>query len=339
MTIRTTVVGSWWLHPELEQNLEGHHSGKLSPEESRSVLNKAAARAIQEQRDLGLDEWTGGEYFADDFILHMHKCLTGLEVDKPKADYVFDYDDVAHAKVVGKITAPNGLGFAEAFRRENKLPGGVNKATVVSPFEVVFAAGRDQADVLGPQIPAVMEIVNRELRALADAGCPNVQLDAPIFSAEVNMGTMTAQQAADLIAPCFEGVKATRSLHFCNGNLRGRPISHALHCAPWVDILQRLDGVVDVAAFEVKYFFQYLERDAFKNMPKSMQLAAGIVDEATYAVEPVKKIRERIADWARVVGEERLWVSPSCGFGRHTSRDIPVLRAKVENMVEAARTL
>ena len=39
------------------------------------------------------------------------------------------------------------------------------------------------------------------------------------------MGMMTAQQAADLIAPCFEGVKATRSLHFCNGNLRGRPIS------------------------------------------------------------------------------------------------------------------
>jgi methionine synthase II (cobalamin-independent) len=91
--------------------------------------------------------------------------------------------------------------------------------------------------------------------------------------------------------------------------------------------------------FEVKYFFQYLEREAFKNMPKSMKLATGIVDEANYRVEPVKKIRERIADWARVVGEERLWVSPSCGFGRHASRDIPVLRAKIENMVEAARTL
>ena len=82
---------------------------------------------------------------------------------------------------------------------------------------------------------------------MADEGCPNVQLDAPIFGAEVNMGLMTAQQAADLIAPCFEGAKATRSLHFCNGNLRGRPISHALHCAPWVDILGRLDGVVDIA--------------------------------------------------------------------------------------------
>jgi 5-methyltetrahydropteroyltriglutamate--homocysteine methyltransferase len=264
--------------------------------------------------------------------------MTGFEIDKPQADDVFDYDDMTHAKIVGNITAPRGLGYLEAFRREKKLPGGVKKAAVVAPYEVCVA-GRDQIEALAPQVPAITKIVNAELRAMADEGCTNVQLDAPIFGGEVNMGMMTAQQAADLIAPCFEGVKAKKSLHFCNGNLRGRPISHALHCAPWVEILERLDGVVDIAAFEVKYFFQWIERDAFKRMPKSMELAAGIVDEGSYWIETPKKIRERIADWARVVGEERLWVSPSCGFGRHPSRNNPVLRAKVENMVEAARTL
>ena len=338
MAVRTTVVGSWWLHPELEDELGRHHAGKLSPQASEAILNRAAAKAIQEQRDLGLDEWTGGEYHTDNFILHMHKVVTGLEIDKPQADDVFDYDDMTHAKIVGKITAPNGLGYLEAFWREKKLPGGVRKAAVVAPYEVVVA-GRDQLDTLKSQVPTITKIVNQELRAMADEGCPNVQLDAPIFGGEVNMGMMTAQEAADLIAPCFEGVKAKKSLHFCNGNLRGRPISHALHCAPWVDVLDRLDGVIDIAAFEVKYFFQWIERESFKKMLKSMQLAAGIVDEGSYWVESVKKIRDRIADWARVVGEERLWVSPSCGFGRHPSRDIPVLRAKMENMVEAARTL
>ena len=192
------------------------------------------------------------------------------------------------------------------------------RAAVVAPYEVIVA-GRDQLDSITRQMPAVTKIVNHELRAIADDGCPNVQLDAPIFGAEVNMEMMTAQQAADLIAPCFEGAKAKRSLHFCDGNLRGRPISHSLRAAPWVDILQRLEGVVDIAAFEAKYFFQYLERDAFKNMPKSMQLAAGIVDEGSYWVEPIKKIRERIADWARVrrgrtaLGIAILWVWPPPG--------------------------
>jgi methionine synthase II (cobalamin-independent) len=267
MAVRTTVVGSWWLHPELEDELGRHHVGKLSPQASEAILNRAAAKAIQEQRDLGLDEWTGGEYHTDNFILHMHKVVTGLEIDKPQADDVFDYDDMTHAKIVGKITAPNGLGYLEAFRREKKLPGGVRKAAVVAPYEVVVA-GRDQLDTLKSQVPTITKIVNQELRAMADEGCPNVQLDAPIFGGEVNMGMMTAQEAADLIAPCFEGVKAKKSLHFCNGNLRGRPISHALHCAPWVDVLERLDGVIDIAAFEVKYFFQWIERESFKQMPK-----------------------------------------------------------------------
>ena len=72
----------------------------------------------------------------------------------------------------------------------------MRKAAVVAPYEVVVA-GRDQLDTLKSQVPAITKIVNQELRAMADEGCPNVQLDAPIFGGEVNMGMMTAQQAAD----------------------------------------------------------------------------------------------------------------------------------------------
>ena len=230
-------------------------------QEGEAILNRAATKAIQEQRDLGFDEWTGGEYHTDNFILHMHKCLTGLEIDKPQAEDVFDYDDMTHAKIVGKITAPNGLGYLEAFRREKKLPG--RRAQ----------GGRRRALRGGRGRPRSVSMRSRrrcrQLQKSSTRSCAPWPTKAArtcsstrrSSAAEVNMGMMTAQQAADLIAPCFEGVKATRSLHFCNGNLRGRPISHALHCAPWVDILERLDGVVDVAAFEVKYFFQWIERD------------------------------------------------------------------------------
>ena len=338
MPVRTTVVGSWWIYPEDAADLRAYHDGKLSKQASDAVLNRVASKAIAEQRALDLDEWSGGEYFTDEFILHMYKCLTGLQVDKPQEAVVFDYDDMAHAKIVGEITAPNGLGYLANYRREKNLPGGVKKAAVVAAYEVAVA-GRDQLDKLKPQVGNINRIINAELRGMADEGCPNVQLDAPIFAVEVNMGTMTAKEAADLIAPCFEGVKAKKSVHFCNGNLNGRPISPTLRCAPWVEILQRLEGVIDVAAIEVKYFSQFWEREAFKALPRSMELAVGLVDEGSYMIEPVRKIRERLADWARVIGEERLWVSPSCGFGRHPSRDIPVLKAKVENMVEAARTL
>jgi methionine synthase II (cobalamin-independent) len=338
MAVRTTVVGSWWPLPEHEADLARHHSGELSREDGSAVLDRAAAAAIAEQRALGLDEWTGGEYFTDNFVYHMHKVLTGIEIDKPEAEDPFDYDDMAHARIVGEITAPDGLGYADAYLRERHLPGGVKKAAVVAPYEVAVA-GIDQLQEIARQTEGLTKIVNRELRRISDEGCETVQLDAPIFGIQVNLGLMTAKQAADLIAPCFEGVTARKSIHICNGNMRGRPQSSVLRCAPWVEILQHLDGVIDVACLECSYFSEWLERDAFKDLPQSIELAAGIVDEANYWVEPVTKIRQRAADWARVVGEERLWISPSCGFGRHPARDIPQLRAKVENMVEAAQML
>src|ERR1700721_4737971 len=98
MPVRTTVVGSWWLHPEMEQDLARVHSGKTSPQETETILNRAAAKAIQEQRELGLDEWTGGEYHTDNFILHIHKMMPGLEINKPQAAAGLDTDDMSRRK-------------------------------------------------------------------------------------------------------------------------------------------------------------------------------------------------------------------------------------------------
>jgi methionine synthase II (cobalamin-independent) len=337
MSVRTTVVGSWWPLAEHEAQLGRYHKGELGVEEGERVLLDAAAAAIAEQRDIGLDEWTGGEYHTDNFIYHMHKALSGIEIERPEADDVFDYDDMAQARVVGEIDAPHGLGYAHAYEREKDLPGGVPKAAVVSPLEVAVQV--DQLEAVQQQLGNLTRIVNEEMRRLVDLGCANVQLDAPILGVLVNDGLMSAKDAAAQIAPCLEGVEATTSLHICCGNMKGRPRGRVLSCAPWVEILQHLDGVLDVAVLECKYYSQWEDREAFRDLPASIQLAAGVVDEANYWVEPVSKIRERAADWARVVGEERLWLSPSCGFGRHPSRDVPVLRAKMENLVEAASTL
>lgn len=338
MPVRTTVVGSWWPLEQYDEDLHRYHRGELSPEDGERVLAAAAAEAIGQQRGLGLDEWTGGEYFADDFIQHLALKLDGVVIDREAEEEIFDYDDVAHAKIVGEISAPHGLGYAEAYARERRLPGGVNKATVVSALEVT--ASFDQDDELRRQMPAVTRIVNEEIRKLADLGCAHVAIDAPRAGVSVNMGLMTVDEAVDLIAPCFEGVTGIkRGIHICNGSLRGRPSSSVLRAAPWVEILKGLEGVIDIAHLELSYFGEWLERDAFRDLPASIELQAGLVDEASYGIQTVRKIRERAADWARVVGEERLWIAPCCGFGRHPLRNVPFLRQKLENMVEAAQTL
>lgn len=336
MALRTTVVGSWWPYPDSYDDLRRYHRGELDAEAGTKLLNDLATTAIAEQRQLGFTEWTSGEYFCDSFIVHLRKQLSGVEiVTEPEIDE-FDYDDLGLARIVGELDAPAGLGYAEAFRRESQLPGGVTKATVASPAEVGIV-GATQPDELARQLPNLIRIVNTEIKELAAAGCPHVQLDAPNYGVAINEGSLTIDQVAEIVTACFDGVSGiTRGIHLCNGNNRGRPISSVLRNDTWVPLFERLDGVIDVVHVEASYFAEYVRRDAYRTLPSSIQLAAGIVDEANYWVEPVKKIKERAADWARVVGEERLWIAPSCGFGRHAARDREVLEPKLTNLIEAA---
>ena len=186
------------------------------------------------------------------------------------------------------------------------------------------------------QMPALVGMVNSELRAIADGGCTTVQLDAPSLPGLVVRGQLTPDQAARLIGDCLEGVRARKGVHFCHGTLAGKPVAAMLGLAAWMPLLERLDGVIDIVHLECCYFAQWLERDCLWTLPRSIDLVAGILSESSYRVEPFAKLKSRAADFARVVGEERLWLAPSCGFGRHPLRNVPVLYQKMENLAEAA---
>ena len=46
MSVRTTVVGSWWPRPAAEDDLRRVHRGELSEAASRNILDRCAAEAI-----------------------------------------------------------------------------------------------------------------------------------------------------------------------------------------------------------------------------------------------------------------------------------------------------
>jgi 5-methyltetrahydropteroyltriglutamate--homocysteine methyltransferase len=314
------------------------HRGELSEAEGQQVMDAAASQAIREQRDLGLTEWTGGEYYTDDWLGQLPKVLTGIELVKPPEPVLIDYDDHARYRIVGPICAPNGLGYARRYLRERDLEGGVTKVPVPSPVDMTFhEAG--QPEELQRQMPALIGLVNSELRAIADAGCPTVQLDAPSIPGLVARGLLTPDKAVTLIAKCLEGVHTRKGVHFCHGTLAGKPAAPTLGLGAWMPLLERLAGVVDFVHLECCYFAQWLERECLRALPRGIDLAAGILSESSYRVEPVAKLESRAADFARVVGEERLWLAPSCGFGRHPVRNVPVLHQKMENLAEAALAL
>jgi 5-methyltetrahydropteroyltriglutamate--homocysteine methyltransferase len=329
--IRTTVVGSWPLPEIYRERLLQYHRGTLPEMLRKPTLVGAAEIAIREQKATGVTQFMGGEFFAEVFIQHLPRKLSGVRLIKPQAAELRSYADLAEYEIIDEIDAPHGLGYVEGFRQESQIDPALEKVSVPGPFEVL-AQLRPFAQA-ERQLPRAIEIVNREVHALAAAGAREIQLDIPYIAARSVLGQITPEQAIALIAQSFAGVTVTKTIHCCLGDLGSQPVTtiHNLHAL--MPFVKQLTGVVGKVHLECSHPGQWADRACFRDIPKDLQVVAGLVDVKT-DVETTDYITERISEVVRLVEPERLWIAPSCGFGRRTTE---VAIGKLSRMVEAAK--
>jgi 5-methyltetrahydropteroyltriglutamate--homocysteine methyltransferase len=329
--IRTTVIGSWPLPEMYRARLLQYHRGALPEMLIKPTLAGAAEIAIREQKATGVTQFMGGEFFAEVFIQHIPRRLTGVKLVRPQAAELKAYTDLAEYELVGDIDAPHGLGYVEAFRRESQIEPALEKASVPGPLEVL--AHIRPVEKVRAQLPRAIEIVNREARGLAAGGAREVQLDIPYIAIRSVLGELAPEQAADLIARSFAGIAVTKTIHCCLGDLGSKSAITVHNLRALLPYIQRLTGIIDKVHLECSHPGQWDDRARLRDIPKDMQVIAGIVDVKT-PVETTEQIAERIGEVLRFVEPERLWVAPSCGFGRRATE---VAVGKLSRTVEAAK--
>jgi 5-methyltetrahydropteroyltriglutamate--homocysteine methyltransferase len=332
LMIRTTVVGSWPLPEMYRERLLQYHRGTLPEMLVRPTLVGAAELAIREQKATDVTQFMGGEFFAEVFIQHIPRKLTGVKLLKPQAAELKEYTDLAEYEISGDIAAPHGLGYAEAYRREVLIDRALEKVSTPGPLEVL--AHLRPIEKAQAQLPRAIDIVNHEVQALAAAGAREVQLDVPYIAVQSVLKQMSPTQAVDLIAQSFAGVKVTKTIHCCLGDLGSKPAVpvHNLHAL--MPFVKQLAGIVHKVHLECSHPGQWADRACLRDIPKELEVIAGIVDVKT-PVETIDEIADHIREVLRFVEPERLWIAPSCGFGRRRTTDIAI--GKLSRMVEAAK--
>jgi len=329
--IRTTVVGSWPLPETYRERLLQYHRGTLPEMLMKPTLVGAAEIAIREQRTTGITQFMGGEFFAEVFIQHLPRKLTNVRLIKPQAPELRVYTDVAEYEVIDNIEAPHGLGYTEAFRREVQLAPDLEKASIPGPLELV--SHLRPAAVAETQIPRAIEIVNREIHQMAAAGAREIQLDIPFVAVRSILGTLAPEQAVRLISQSFAGVHVVKTIHCCLGDLGSQSAVTVHNLQALMPFLTQLSGVVDKVHLECSHPGQWADRACLRDIPKDIHVITGLVDVKT-PVETTEQIADRIREVLQLVEPERLWIAPSCGFGRRTT-DIAI--GKLSRMVEAAK--
>ena len=329
--VRNTVVGSWPVAAEFRDRMEQYHRGQLASEEAETLLREVAALAIAQQQDCGLEEYTGGETWADSFILHFPKLLTGIA---PTADTAA-WDGRGNYQSTGPLGAPNGLGIAAAYHRERSIAPGISKVNIPGPSEITMMIEPKETRVA--LWTEAMALLRAEMQECLSAGVQEVQIDLPHIAMGLVDDEWQTEAAVDMICRLFAGFAGVRrSIHFCYGDFWARTWTRNRSFHPLLPTIKRLDGVVDRVVLELSLPEQWEERELLSEIPASIEVAAGIVDVKSPAVEPLSDLKAKITGLMRFVPAERLLICPSCGFGR---RNTEVAINKVKAMVEAVQSV
>ena len=327
----TTVIGSAPVPSWLWLAREAMAAGRLGVTEVREVIEDATRLAIADQVEAGVDVLSTGEMPRIRFITSFYDHLSGLRrLEAPRKVGAPLYDSYPIFEAVDRIAAPGGLGIVEEWTLARRLTDRPLKATCPGPYTLLIPIRpggpyRDR-DALLADLTA---IVNRELRALVDAGADFIQIDEPNFV--IRGGE--ARRLTEIFNASVEGVRAKIALHVCFGNLHGRPFATTRSYRPLFPEL--LDARCDQFVFEYANR-EMAELELLKEYPPNREVGVGVIDVKAYQVESAEEVARRIRSALQWVAPDRLWINPDCGFWE-APRHVAV--GKLQAMVAGTRLI
>jgi 5-methyltetrahydropteroyltriglutamate--homocysteine methyltransferase len=328
--IPATVIGSWSFPGWYERFIAdvGLHPELFGPVDREEAVRDAVRLAIDDQVRAGLDRISDGEMQRVDFNLGFYEYLGGLEpVRRARHWGAPAHDQRDRYRCVAPVTAPDGLGTVTEYNRLREYAAGPVKMPVPGPF--TLAGCIDGGEVYADRsavAEALIPIVNAELKALVAAGVDFLQLDEPSFACHPE----APGDFLDVVARTADGVSAYISMHMCFGNYRARAVGHRSYRSLFPHI-----GRVKVNQLAFEFASRELaEIELLRELPETIDVAAGVVDVKNTWIEPPELVAERVRALLRHIAPERLSITPDCGFSQ-TARHIAVAKAK--SLAEGAR--
>ena len=333
--LRTSVIGSYpfpsWLH------FAGDNLNEFGSDDIEELKDDATICAIHDQTKAGLDVITDGEQTRFDFNLSFYGHLSGisLEPESPRKFGPPAHDQRGKHEIIGELTAPNGLGAVEEFRRLKRLAplGQSLKMSVPGPFTM---SGRLIPNERYPDRFAITEallpIISKELEALVAEGCEEICIDEP------SMSCYGYKEDTDRFVEIFNRTvevvqgKTRLCTHLCFGNFKGHAVGYRSYKPLFPSFLN-----LNVNEMHLEMANrEYAELEIISEIPEKIDVAVGIVDVKSYFIEPVDLLESKIKECLNYVNAERLVLTPDCGLSQ-TARW--AAKKKLVNMCEAARNI
>ncbi len=358
---RAEHIGSLLRPGELLKARADHEAGRLSAVQLREIEDGQIRTAVAFQEELGLQSITDGEYrrgvFYTDFAC---RGLKGAEMYY-ESERMFFVDDkgnkipVPLLKVTGRLQWSEPIHAAE-FKFTQSLTRDTVKMTLPSPTSIYSVDGRnvspDAYTDLDLMRADLIEAYQRELAALADAGCRYVQLDEvpiamycdPKRRAQIHA---SGQEVDNILYDVFPNLindalaNHPKSIHVAMHLCRGNNQSGWLTEGGYDPVAEMLFNKINVDSYMMEY--DTARAGGFtplRFVPKHKSVVLGIVSSKLPQLESKDDLKRRIDEAAKFIDLDQLGISPQCGFASTAPGNkltVDEQRAKLSLVVEVAR--
>ena len=336
---RYDYVGSF-LRPEaLKKARASYAAGAIDDAALKAVEDECIRDLVAKQKAAGYPVITDGEFRRSYWHLDFMWGLGGIERAASREGYKFhDEETTADTAVVrGPITGENHP-FIEHFRfvKQFEEDGVVAKQTLPAPIQTYSEVVLDRVDGQQQSLHSVYATDEELADAIATAyhtvflelyaaGCRNIQLDDCTWGiyCDGDFVAKTGLQPVDIKRVSTLGVtlnnKALADLpsdltvttHVCRGNYH----STYAFAGGYDPVAPYLFADEDVDAF-------YLEFDDERSggfaplayVAPGKKVVLGLITTKSPVLEDKEQVKARIAEAAKIVPLENLYLSPQCGF-------------------------
>lgn len=324
---RNTVVGSYPRPTQVEDTLK-------KPTLNQTEVDDLIRWAAKDQADLGLDVITDGEGYRENMYYFYQKRLDGVSMENmPKKTFGNAGFGIECARVIGEIKNPRcNLAHNWKIAREVAPKHIRVKQTVTGPHVLTRFSVNERPDLYPDEqslCRAYAKVLGDELREVIAAGCDFIQFDEPMWTEAPEQ----SEWAAEILNELIESLPKVRvGLHVCGGNPRRKRV----YFTKYTDLVPAFTKVkIDEVSLE-HCTLSYDLMDLWRLWHFKGDLALGVIDQRSDAIETVDVIRKRVEPALKHFPRERLVLTSECGFG-HVPLEIT--RAKLKALVEACGVL
>jgi len=304
-------------------------------DETEALFVHAADAVIRDQSDAGIDIVTDGEVRRENYIHYHCRHLDGIDfetlTDKVLRGGAYN---ARLPTIVGPVKTrepflPHDWKAAQALTDKpvkTTLPGPMTIGDTVADNHYADSKtrGADLADAL-----------NREILALADAGCQFIQIDEPLFARKV---PEALDYGFEQIERCFHKVpdSVVRTVHMCCGypDRLDNPDYPKAPKTSYFDLAPAIEASC-IQAVSIEDAHRNNDLGLLESF-ETTTVIFGVVAIAKSRVESVDEIRERLSAALNHIDSDRLIAAPDCGLGL-LSRELAV--AKLKNLCDAAKSV